>query len=381
MAGNRNGERRRDYARLLGAVVCGSLAAVACYVDMSNNWKFGQAMSPELGLTMAVAAVALTLLPSCKPLIGGGVRVVVNIGIVIAFVATVLAALSAHLDKQAAERLHREAITSRHATAKQAEGEALRDIAQAERDAAAAGETTSAKDLRQLADGRDADARREAGNKFCGNTCQGYQREANAYRERAGRADARDAAMQRLADARKRLEEARKGAEGGKVESSALAAQLALKTGKSAEESAQDVEMLTAIISVMLTVALALLGEPAVVLWRDGWGGRRRSPAMPEPTIMQRVVEVATKGPAARRGRPPLTLEDRVKQFAEKKLAVGKGEIGGEEMYAAFAGWWKRTCPGKDLPSMQVVSEKLQAAGITRKRKSRGSVYQAALLQ
>jgi hypothetical protein len=384
MARKISDQRMVDGVKVFGGCLLLISAAVAGYVDLTNNYKFGSSISAELGIIMGLAAFALSTLPACRAMLGGAVKVVLTCGIWISFIATVIAALSAHLDKQAVDRLHREAITGKFETAKQAADEAKADLERAEREVEHAGETAPSADLRKLADQADADATREAGNKFCGNLCQTYRAKATAFRERAGKAAAREDALARAESARARLREARGDGSAGRAEVSSLAVQAAKKTGRSIDEAASDVELLIAVICIALTVSLALLGEPAVHLIRDGLSRKRRFEIelKAEPiSLLAHSVDVVMNGPAAnKRGRKPLTVDDRIGQFIEKKLAPGSGEVGGAQLYAAFEAWWAKTCPGQAVPANNVVSARVKAAGIKKSRRTKGTVYAAALL-
>lgn len=373
-----------DLAKILAGIICIGIAAGACYVDLSNNFKFGRSISLELGIIMGLAAVALSALPACRALLGGMGTAALTGGIRIAFIATVLAALSAHLDKQAVERLHREAVTSHFQAAQKDEGEASADLAAAKALAAGISETAPSADLRQLADQADADATREAGNKFCGALCQTYRSKAIAFRERAGKAAAREAALAQADAARTRLDTARDAGGAGKAEASSLAIQAAKKTGRSIDDAMSDVELLIAIISIAVTVSLALLGEPGVHLIRDGLARKRRVEIelkAEQVNLLSHAVDVVVNGPAAnKRGRKPLTTDDRIGQFIEKKLAAGAGEVGGQRLYDAFVAWWTKNGYGQPCPAINVVSARVKAAGIKKSRRTKGTVYAAALV-
>ena len=113
----------------------------------------------------------------------------------------------------------------------------------------------------------------------------------------------------------------------------------------------------------------------------DGFGVRAEE-AKPEPakTSEPILAKVAAKVDAMKRGRKPMTVEERIRQFVDQRLRAGAGEVTGGALLEAFAEWWRVHCSGQTMPASNVVSRVLTEAGIAKERKGGRTRYAAELV-
>ena len=140
---------KRCYGSLGVGLVLAGIAATAMTVDLRNNYGFGVKISPELGMVMGLAAIALTALPAAAALLARW-DWRLKAGTAFAIFLTVVAAISAYSEKQGHEILARQSAGDAYRQARIDADAARRDVAEAKAKADSIGETASVGDLREI---------------------------------------------------------------------------------------------------------------------------------------------------------------------------------------------------------------------------------------
>ena len=379
--------RQRCWASLgLGFMLAG-IALIAMRIDLINNYEFGAQISPELGLVMGLAAVALTALPAAAALLGEW-DMLLRIGTILVVMLTVLAAISAYSEKQGAQILARKADNATYEAAQRDAEAARAEIMQARAEAARIAETASVAELDVLVTEAKAKADREQDRKGCGLKCEAAKADHVALVGRLGEAKAKSAALDRAKAAQSTLDRAKIEARAGPAEASMLATIIAGQTGYAAENIARAIALGTTTFSIAVTLVMALLMHSATALIMKGLGVARQEHGAAmvtrKPELAPAPVEPAQHSMRrpTDKARPVNDLraiaEARVLLFAQECLRPG-GETVGEAMAEAVARWWNARYPNAPVPSMNVVSKVLLDAGLQKAKRHGRMTYSAAL--
>lgn len=285
--------------------------------------------------------------------------------------------------------------------------EARADLRQAQNAADAIGENTPPAELQALADQADQKAKAEATDQKrgakCGDVCRAAEKERDAYLRRKPDAIAKEAALGRVdaargraAQAQARIDAARVSAETGPAEASGMAG-LAGDLGGDSRRYAAIEGLVVPVAKVMGLLGAAALLDVALGVFLISLGfGAPSSPAAVQPAEQPRGLEVVApmKKPAlaqraatlfaspkeAKRGRKPMTLEERVVKFAADRLIIGVGEMTGDEMINAFNSWSRERWPDERPMAPNKLSMLLQSeVGLTKRRSNSKSRYEATL--
>lgn len=286
------------------------------------------------------------------------------------------------------------------AAAERERGDARAEQRIAQHTADAIKENTPSADLQALADKADAQVTAETTDekrgKKCGDICRAAERERDGYLKRKPDALAKEQAQRRADEARARADTAQK-----RVEVARAAAGIGPSEASGMAGLAQDIFAVNAFVyasweSLAKPIALvigmlggaSLLGEGlALVMLGMGYGRTEAAPkglkvvSPPPKTGPATVLKLVASSESAKRGRKPLTPEDRIIQFASERLRLGEGKMTGSEMGNALGEWWKDRCPGARCPSRNVIAEVLtEKVRIERVRKGGRSWYAATLI-
>jgi hypothetical protein len=364
------------------------LAAIG--IELARNWQYGMTSGGTVvAATYALFAVGLAVIPGIAARRGWNVGLACLMAGCMAM--TGFFGLSYYaggiLEKANAART----ATLQYRDAREAMADARRAIEDARIDAGRAqaaadaiAENTPSAELQRLADAamarRNTEGSAERGG--CGRICKAAEQDAADYLRRKGDASAKEAALARVVAAQARMSEAQARldaekvkADRGAVDASPLATLAAAQLGGDAQAIAAHIDTFEPIAMVALMLLFASLVHPSLLILLDGFRGHGGE--KPEAAKTETPAAKAT----ARRGRKPMTVEERILQFAAEKLRAGIGEITGGELYEAFAEWWRIVCPGVTMPSMVTVAKLLtEQANIAKRRKARGVVYGAQLV-
>ena len=336
--------RVQCWLSLFGMLLLSVPAGVVLRIDILNNYAQGTRYLHELGLIMAVAAVAYAVVPMVAAVLGRWCWMTVG-GTVIAGAMTVAAAylaytsaLNAGIDSVVTAQAQAETAREKRAAA-----QAELEVAQAE--AAGIAEPMPSAALKRLYD--DAIARKAAESMpergGCGkkekSLCRTAEREAADYLRRLGDAEAKEKAERRAEEARKILAEVETVADTAPATQELAAIDLAMRIDTTPEEAARLIARGLALLSIALTVIMGLLAHRAMELGMHAFGivplSTRGTPAprglevVPpqKPALIERAVALIAdpKPEGAKRGRKPMTPEERVLKFVKDRLNVGAG--------------------------------------------------------
>lgn len=359
-------------------------------IELARNWQYGMASGGTVvAATYALFAAGLVVIPGIAARRGWNVGLACLMAGCIAmtgffglsyYAGSILEKANAARAATAQYRDAREAI----AGARRAIEDARTDAGRVQAAADAIVENTPSAELQRLADAamarRDAEGSAERGG--CGRICKAAEQEAADYLRRKGDASAKEAALARVVAAQARMSEAqgrldaeKVKADRGAVDASPLATLAAVQLGGNADAIAAHIDTFEPIAMVVLMLLFASLVHPSLMILMDGIRGQEG-----EKPEVARTKTPAAKAPA-KRGRKPMTSEDRIRQFVCEKLAPGKGETTGGLMQEVFAEWWRRTCPGITMPAPSIVARVLADAGIVKERKGGRTRYAAAVVQ
>ena len=260
-------------------------------------------------------------------------------------------------------------------------------------------ESTPSETLQSLADKANQqvvdETTDEKRGKKCGDICRAAERERDGYLKRIPHAKAKEEAQRRADEARDRAERAR-----GRIAAVRSTASLGpAETSSMAETVGGILSINTATYAnwegIGQPVVLVILMLCGAGLWGEGLGrvlyglGYSR-PEEAAPAGLQVValpaksatilhLVASTDGP--KRGRKPLTKDERIMQFVTDRLRAGEGEALAKEIGDAFGIWWKEKCPpALPVPSSKALAKVLKdRAGIASCRRG-GKVRYAALL-
>jgi hypothetical protein len=271
------------------------------------------------------------------------------------------------------------------------------EVAQAE--AAGIAEPMPSAALKRLYD--DAIARRAAESLpergGCGkkesSLCRTAEREAADYLRRLGDAEAKEKAERRAEAARKILAAVETVADTAPAMQELAAIDLAMRIDTTPEEAARLIARGLALLSIALTVIMGLLAHRAMELGMHAFGivplSTRGTPAQrglevvpqQKPALIERAVALIAdpKPEGAKRGRKPMTPEERVLKFVKDRLNIGAGAMTGDEMTEAFNRWWYERWPDERPMRPRDFSPILAKAGVE-KGKVRGRMrYKASV--
>ena len=352
---------------LFGMLLLSIPIAIVLRVDIGNNYAQGTRYLHELGLIMAVGAVAWGAVPMVAAILGRWCWMTLG-GTVIAGAMTVSASYLAYTN---ALNTGIDSVVTAQTQAQTARGKreaAAADLAAAQAEIAQIAETMPSTALKRLYE--DALRRKEEESKPERGGCKAFimvngkrvdsrcvtaEREAADYLRRMGDAEAEEKAEQRVADARKILAEVEPVADTAPATQELAAIDLAMRINTTPEEAARLIARGLALLSILLTVIMGLLAHMATGLGMRAFGivplGQRDTatpaprglevmPPPERPPLVQRAVAALAKSERPKRERKPLTPEQRVRKFVDEALIVGQGEMAGTEMIKTFNRWW-----------------------------------------
>lgn len=357
------------------------LGVAAVTIEIMRNYEFGASKGPVVACSYALFAIGLATVPAVAQ--KHGWTVFLRVLLVVCMSLTGYFGISYYakgiLDKANAARN----ATLQYQDARQEVSAAERDRATAQAEADAIGETAPSVSLQRLYD--DAKARRDAEatdpkrGARCGENCRKAEKEATGLLDRLGQAQAKEAALARVTAAQTRLDRGKSDAKNGAIEGNAVATLVAMQTGANADAIAGGIDIGEPVIMVIGMLFFAAMIDSSLRVFISGLGIRREVSASGEEigaaTKGQRPPKPEKKLP---RGRKPRTQEEWIMQFAGERLRPGAGEVTGGQVMESFSDWWRGTCPGQTLPSMNVVSAILTEKAGIKKAKRGGKVrYEA----
>lgn len=357
---------KRCYGSLLLGGLLAAIAGAAVVVDFRNNTEFGERVSPELGMVMGLAAVALVALPSAAAALGRWDWRLAS-GTLFAAALTVLAAVSAYADKQGREILERQAAADAYRVAQENSAAARRDLAEAKAELVGIAETAGVADLQAIAAHARELAKREIGDRGGrGKLAKAHEDAEAAALARIPAARAREDALARLRAAQTRLDATQAAQSAGPAEQTLFASFIAARTGRPAEDVARDLALVTTSLSIVVTLILALLAEQAVTLFKKGLGlgvaPTATSTAAPLPASPRlRAVKPRREKLHA------LSDEELLARFAGETYAR-KQALTGAEVYEQFERFWLDHAHGRTIPGQRAVTAALKAAGFSYSR-------------
>lgn len=382
------------------ALIIFAIGGAVLRIDIGNNYHQGAKALEELGMLFAVAAVGYAAFPSAAALRGRWCWItagatafcgVVTLGT--AYLAYT-SALNSKIDGVVEQR-------QRVATARAKRDRAERDLAAAEKDAAAVVERRSMTALRALYD--DAQRRKSEESTEARGGCKPFvivngkreesrcfkaERDAAEYLRLMGDAEVRERAEARARAAREVLASVEADADAATPAQDLAAVDLALSINTTPENAGRIIARASAALALLLTAFLGLAMHTATGFAMTGLGivplAERQQPAT-QPTglvVTPPAKPVAPKlpKPPTKKGRPKQTPEQRIKQFAAEKLRPGAGEVTGGQMHVAFEEWWHTTCPGVRKPDANKVADVLKETGIQKERRGGKVRYRVMIL-
>jgi hypothetical protein len=378
-------------------------------IDISNNYHQGSRYLHELGLVMAVAAVAFAAVPMAAAFLGRWCWLTVGSTTVVGIV-TVCAAYFAYTH---AINVGIDSVVTMQAQNQTAREK--RDAAQAELDAAQAtlagiAELMPSSALKRLYNNalerKAVESTPERGGckpfimvdgRRQDSLCRKAESEAAEYLRRMGDAEAKEKAESLAAAARKKLAEVETAADVAPPTQELAAIDLAQTIGTTPEEAARLIARGFAIGSIIMTVFMALLSHLATKLGMAAFGvlplNKRKEAAAPAPSGLQvvpppdkpavaTVLRLVAPSERPKRSRKPLTPEDRILQFVAAKLRPGEGKATGGAIGDALAAWWEENCKNVTLPNRNIISTVLtEKAHIERTRKGGCTWYATTIIE
>lgn len=382
-----------------------SLAAVA--IDLVNNYRFAVKEGGIIPGCVAIAAAAgLAVVPA---LARKGWTLTWRALIVLCFGITAFCAIAAYADEfrekmMAAENANRLFLEARRAAddARRERDDARAEKQRAQTVADSIKENTPSAELQRLADQEDGKAEKEEKDRGgCGKNCSAAEKARDAYQQRKADAAAKEAALERVQAAQARIEvaqariETAQGkAEGGETTHSALAFMFAERTGGDPLAWASSLSVLWSAMFIAFTLLAATRVDGALHRLAIGFGYGDEPPApvppaglevVPHPAktaLIERAAALVSppKPDRAKRGRKPMTPEERVKKFIADELRVGEGEMTGDGMIDAFNSWSRARWPNEHPMRPRDLSQFLTKNGVERKRTGGRTRYVASPL-
>ena len=401
-----------------GIVVAVSLGAIA--IEGARNYSFGARGIADptdaviSGATCATFAVLLMALPFLARYAGW--KSWMRVFYAGCMAVTAYCGVAYYVDDIRTKARDAEQVTRRFegarrelADAARERDEARADLRQAQNAADEIGENTPPAELQALADQADQKAKAEATDQKrgakCGDVCRAAEKERDGYLRRMPDAVAKeaalgrvDAARRRAAQAQARIDAARASAETGPAEASGMAGLAGDLGGDSQRYAAIEGLVVpvakvlgllgaAALLDVALSVFLVSLGfgsgapsTPAAVKPAEQPRGLEVIAPINKPPLAQRAAALFTSPKEAKRGRKPMTLEERVVKFAAERLIIGVGEMTGDEMINAFNSWSRERWPDERPMAPNKLSTLLQSeVGLSKRRSNSKSRYEASL--
>lgn len=377
-------------------------------IDIANNYHQGSRYLHELGLVMAVAAIAFAAVPMAAAFLGRwcwltvGSTTVVGIVTVSAAYFAYTHGINAGIDNVVTAQAQTQTASGKRAAA-QAELKAVQaDISRIPERLSSAqlGKLYDEAKLKQavestperggckqwiMVDGRKVESE-----------CRKAEREAGEYLRRQGDAEAKERLQKRADEARQTLAAVETAADAAPPTQELAAIDLAQTIGTTPEEAARLIARGFAIGSIIMTVFMALLSHLATKLGMAAFGvlplNKRRAPLPQAPTglevvpppdkpVTATILKLVAPSDKPKRSRKPLTPEDRILQFVGEKLRPGEGEATFAEIGNALAAWWEENCKAVELPNRNMVAKVLtEKAHIEYTRRGGKSRYAASLI-
>lgn len=398
---------------LYGSAVCAvSLCCIA--VEAGRNFIFGAKSAPDPihaiinGSSWALAAIMLLIIQVIAKRVGWSTPL-------LAFYAFCMAVTgycgldyySGDIRARVREAMH---VTAKVEGARNDLADAVRERDEAQEDQRRAQkiadgieEITPSQVLKDLADKADQQVRDETNDpnrgKKCGDICRAAERERDGYLKRIPNAKAKEEAQKRADEARDRAGKARDRIAGVRSTASLGPAE----TSSMAETVGGILSINTATYAnwegIGQPVVLVILMLCGAGLWGEGLGrlmyglGFSRPEdaevassglqVVPPPTKSATVLKLVSSVEGPKRGRKPLTTEERIMHFVNDKLRAGEGESLAGEIGSALEAWWKEKCPpGIPVPSAKALAKVLtDRAGIAKERRGGKTRYAAAIMQ
>jgi hypothetical protein len=378
--------RRRCWASLLIGLCLAAIAGTAAYIDLRNNHKFGASISEELGLVMALAAIALMVLPAAAALLGRW-DAILRTGTIFAVLLTIVSAVAAYGDKQGAQILARQANEAAYEAAQRDAEAARQEIESARTEAALITEHAAVADLEKLeAFHRKQIVLETEKRGGCGTACRGHETAIETILARLPLARAKEMALERVVSAQGRLEAAKVEAQAGPAEASMLATIIAGRIGYEPGTVARVIALTMTGFAITVTLAMALLMHQATALMMKGLGvieigrqnGRDDATALLSENPVWDRPEIIPASATLETALTPNSVEARIHRFAKECFVQG-GETTGGDVQEAFAEWWRQHFAGELQPSPVILSRELLAAGLTKEKKSGRVRYNAKL--
>lgn len=387
------------------ALIIFAICAVVLSIDVRNNYHQGAKALAELGMLFAVAAVAYAAFPAAAKLRGcwcwitGGSTIAAGVITLGAAYLAYTSALNGKIDGVVEQQ-------QRVATARAKRDRAERDLAAAERDAAAVVERRSSATLRALHD--DALRRKNEESTEARGGCKPFviikgvreesrcfkaERDAAEYLRLMGDAEVRERAEARAKVAREALAAVEAEADVATPAQDLAAVDLALSINTTPEDAGRLIARASAVLALVLTAFLGLAMHTATGFAMTGLGivplAARQQPApQPQPTglvvVAPPLAKPALPKPAPKtKGRPKKTPRQRIEQFAAERLRPAptvKEQATGAQMHEAFEEWWHVNAPGLRMPDQKLVADVLKKQGID-KAKRGGKVRWSARIE
>lgn len=395
----------------LSLLLCCILAALILpflVIDISNNYHQGSRYLHELGLVMAVAAVAFAAVPMAAAFLGRwcwltvGSTAVVGIVTVSAAYFAYTHGINAGIDSVLTAQAQTQTASGKRAAAQaelktvQAEifkiperlsSAQLGKLYDEAKQKQAAESTPERGGCKQwiMVDGRKVESE-----------CRRAEREAGEYLRRQGDAEAKEKLQKRADEARQTLAMVETAADVAPPTQELAAIDLAQTIGTTPEEAARLIARGFAIGSIIMTVFMALLSHLATKLGMAAFGvlplNKRKVAAAPAPaglevvappekTATATILKLVSSPDKPKRSRKPLTPEDRILQFVAAKLRPGEGKATGGAIGDALAAWWGENCKNVTLPNRNTIATVLtEKAHIERTRKGGCTWYAASLI-
>jgi hypothetical protein len=393
---------------LFGMVLLAVPTGIVLRVDIWNNYTQGTRYLHELGLIMAVAAIAYAVVPMVAAVLGRWCWMTIG-GALIAGGMTMAAAYLAYTNALNAGIASVLTVQAEAETARSKRQTAQADLEAAQADARIP-ETMSSSALKLLYDDavrrKGEESKPERGGckpwivvdgKRQESKCVRAEREAGEYLHRMGQAEARERAEERAKDARERLAKVETVTDAAPATQELAAVDLAMRIDATPEEAARLIARGLALLSIALTVIMGLLMHRATELGMQAFAivplnkraakahaprGLEVVPPAAKPTLVKRAATLIAgpKSDGEKRGRKPMTAEQRVKKFAADRLIIGVGQMTGDVLIEAFNLWWCDRWPEEQPLAPNKMSTLLQTeAGVNKRRSNGKSRYEASL--
>jgi hypothetical protein len=398
---------------LYGAAV--SLVSLCCIaVEAGRNFIFGAKSAPDPvhaiinGSSWALAAVMLLIVQVIARRTGWSTPLLLFYAFCMAVTGYCgLDYYSGDIRARIREAMHVtakvEGARSDLADAIKERDDAQEDQRRAQKIADGIEEITPSQVLKDLADKADKQVQDETTDekrgKKCGDICRAAERERDGYLKRIPNAKAREGAQRRADEARDRAGKARdriaavrSTASLGPAETSSMAETVGgiLSINTATYANWEGIGQPVVLVIIMLCGA-GLWGEGlGRLLYGLGYSRPEDAEAAPRgiqvvepPAKTAKILRLVSSTEGPKRGRKPLTKEERIMHFVNERLRVGEGESLAGDIGSALEAWWKEKCPPNlPVPSAKALAKVLTTrAGVAKERRGGKTRYAAALTQ